>query len=60
MHLFCEKDIISKEHMLKINSQKKMFKPFQASAPLLYPLETSENLWLSDVLVRIEVEQWIK
>ena len=37
-----------------------MFNPFQASAPLLYPLKTSENLWASDVLVGIEIEQWIK
>ena len=37
-----------------------MFNPFQASAPFLYPLKTSENLWLSDVLLGIEIEQWMK
>ena len=63
MNLFCEKDIISKENMLKINLQKKLFNPFQAIAPLLYPLKISENIWLSNVLVGIEIEQsmkWVK
>ena len=60
MNLFCEKDITSKEHMLKINLQKKLFSPFLATAPLLYPLKTSENLWLSDVLVGIVKERWMK
>ena len=60
MNLSCEKDITSKEHILKINLQKKLFNPFQASAPLLYPLKTSENFWLSDVLVGIEIEQSMK
>ena len=46
--------------MLKINLQKKkLFSAFQASAPLLYPLKT-ENFWLSDVLVGIEIGQWMK
>ena len=59
-NLFCEKDITSKEHILEINLQKKLFNPFQASTPLLYPLKTSENFWLSDVLVGMKIEQWMK
>ena len=46
--------------MLKTNLQKKLLNPFQVSAPLLYPLKTSENLWFSDILVGIEIEQWMK
>ena len=60
MNLFCEKDITLKEHMLKINLQKKLFNRYQVTAPLLYPLKTSENFWLSDALVGIEIEQWMK
>ena len=42
--------------MLKINLQKKkLFNPFQATAPLLYPLKTSES-----VLLGIEIEQLMK
>ena len=37
-----------------------MFNPFLATALLLYPLKTSENLWLSDVLEGKEKEQWMK
>ena len=56
MHLFCEKDIMSKEHVFKVNlQQQKMFKVFQAIALLLYPLKTSKTLWLSDVLLGIEM-----
>ena len=40
--------------------KKKLLNPFQVSAPLLYPLKTSENLWFSDILVGIEIEQWMK
>ena len=52
MNLFLKKDITSKEHMLKekFTKKKKLFNPFQASAPLLHPLKTSENFWLSDAL----------
>ena len=46
--------------MLKIYLQKKLFNPFQVTAQLLYPLKTSQNLWRSDVLVGIEIEQWVK
>ena len=61
MHLFCEKYILSKEHMFEVNlQQQKMFKVFQGSALLLHPLKTSKKLWLSDVLLGIEMAQWMK
>ena len=61
MNLFWEKDITSKEHMLKINLQKKCcLTHFKPVLYFMYPLKTSENLWLSDVLVGIETEQWMK
>ena len=59
MNLFCEKDMISKENILKIIYKKKL-NPFQASAPRLYPMKTSENIWLPDVLVDIEIVEWMK
>ena len=56
MHLFCEKGIMSKKYIFKVNlQQQKMFKVFQAIALLLYPLKTSKKLWLSDVLLGIEM-----
>ena len=56
MNLFWEKDITSKEHMLEINLQKKScLTHFKPVLHFLYPW-----LWLSDVLVGIETEQWMK
>ena len=37
MNLFCEKDIISKEHMLQINLQKKVVKPISSHCSTSVP-----------------------
>ena len=46
----------------------KMFNPFDATVPILYPLKTFENLWFSDVFRKykektlslgvIKTDQW--
>ena len=35
--------------LLNLSQQAKHINPFQANVPILYPLETSENLWFSEV-----------
>ena len=41
-----------------ISDFSKVFNPFQANAPYLYTLKTSENLYFSEVIGGIEMEHW--
>ena len=59
MYSFFESD--AKESLLhSFFRRKNSLTRFKLNVPFQYPLKTSENLWLSDVLMDIEIEHWLK